>query len=252
MPALTQARYTRVCVKGRGGELGCCCYISPKGSLSHCNALTPPWCGGPLKQLQILHHSFTFLFSTCVPPPPAHPSHHHFHPPPYTPLPPPPPCPCAASQHLALLCLGEVGRRTDLSGVSAVDGAINTALSSDSEDIKTAASLALGGVACGNLAKYLPTLLNSIQVRQAGCYQSRQVCCQRQLGQSEGLQGVATLSSLRLLRLDRASLTAPLSSRVFYSHSFPVFTTARCCYLPGSPQAMLLPFLLLPVWCHIG
>lgn len=68
-----------------------------------------------------------------------------------------------ASQHLALLCLGEVGRRTDLSGVSAVDGAINTALSSDSEDIKTAASLALGGVACGNLAKYLPTLLNSIQ-----------------------------------------------------------------------------------------
>lgn len=72
--------------------------------------------------------------------------------------------PPAASQHLALLCLGEVGRRTDLSGVSGVDGAINAALSSDSEDVKAAASLALGGVACGNLGLYLPTLLNSIKV----------------------------------------------------------------------------------------
>lgn len=69
-----------------------------------------------------------------------------------------------ASQHLALLCLGEVGRRSDLSGVVGVDAAINTALSSDSEDVKSAASLALGGVACGNLGKYLPTLLKSIQV----------------------------------------------------------------------------------------
>jgi hypothetical protein len=69
-----------------------------------------------------------------------------------------------ASQHLALLCLGEIGRRSDLSGVSGVDAAINTALSSDSEDVKSAASLALGGVACGNLGKYLPALLQSIQV----------------------------------------------------------------------------------------
>ncbi len=72
-------------------------------------------------------------------------------------------CP-AASQHLALLCLGEIGRRTDLSGVAGVDAAINTALSSESEDVKAAASLALGGVACGNLGLYLPTLLKSIQV----------------------------------------------------------------------------------------
>lgn len=68
------------------------------------------------------------------------------------------------AQHLALLCLGEVGRRSDLSGVSGVDASINKALASDSEDVKSAASMALGGVACGNLGKYLPTLLKSIQV----------------------------------------------------------------------------------------
>lgn len=50
----------------------------------------------------------------------------------------------AASQRLALLCLGEIGRRTDLSSSSNVDAAINSSLSSDSEDIKAAASLALG------------------------------------------------------------------------------------------------------------
>eukprot|EP00878_Enallax_costatus_P002222 GHUV01002394.1.p1 GENE.GHUV01002394.1~~GHUV01002394.1.p1 ORF type:complete len:958 (+),score=265.35 GHUV01002394.1:286-3159(+) len=49
-----------------------------------------------------------------------------------------------ASQRLALLCLGEIGRRTDLSTSSNVDSAINSSLSSDSEDIKAAASLALG------------------------------------------------------------------------------------------------------------
>ncbi|KAF8067210.1 CAND1 [Scenedesmus sp. PABB004] len=67
-----------------------------------------------------------------------------------------------ASQRLALLCLGEVGRRSDLSKHAAVEGAVQGALSSDSEDTKAAASLALGGVACGNLAAYLPGLLSSI------------------------------------------------------------------------------------------
>jgi cullin-associated NEDD8-dissociated protein 1 len=62
--------------------------------------------------------------------------------------------------------MGEIGRCTDLSDTPTVEAAINAALSSDSEDIKAAASLALGGVACGNLGKYLPALLSSIE--QAG------------------------------------------------------------------------------------
>lgn len=100
-----------------------------------------------------------------MPPPPSHTSPTHLHPP----QPRPPPSHPAGSQHLALLCVGEVGRRADLSTVSGVDAAINAALLSESEDVKSAASLALGGVACGNLGKYLPTLLKSIQVRLCVC-----------------------------------------------------------------------------------
>lgn len=110
--------------------------------------------------------------TTCVEPPAQHRFNSHLS---LTPLPSPPPpvgppaplCVChphTVAQHLALLCLGEIGRRSDLSGVSGVDAAINRALASDSEDVKSAASMALGGVACGNLGKYLPTLLQSIQV----------------------------------------------------------------------------------------
>jgi hypothetical protein len=57
----------------------------------------------------------------------------------------------------ALLCLGELGRRCDLSSLGATgpaaEAAIAAALASDSEDAKAAASLALGGVTCGNLSK---------------------------------------------------------------------------------------------------
>uniref|UniRef100_A0A383VAE3 TATA-binding protein interacting (TIP20) domain-containing protein n=1 Tax=Tetradesmus obliquus TaxID=3088 RepID=A0A383VAE3_TETOB len=68
-----------------------------------------------------------------------------------------------ASQRLALLCLGEIGRRTDLSSAPNVESAVNASLSSENEDIRAAASLALGGVACGNLGRFLPALLQSIE-----------------------------------------------------------------------------------------
>jgi hypothetical protein len=69
----------------------------------------------------------------------------------------------AASQRLALLCLGEIGRRTDLSSAPNVESAVNSSLNSENEDIRAAASLALGGVACGNLGRFLPALLQSIE-----------------------------------------------------------------------------------------
>jgi hypothetical protein len=64
---------------------------------------------------------------------------------------------------LALLCLGEIGRRTDLSSATSVESAVNASLNSENEDIRAAASLALGGVACGNLGRFLPALLQSIE-----------------------------------------------------------------------------------------
>eukprot|EP00798_Chlamydomonas_sp_ICE-L_P008748 gene8748-33609_t len=71
-----------------------------------------------------------------------------------------------SAQRLSLLCLGEIGRRTDLSGKTQVEAAVSSALMSDSEEAKTAASLALGGITCGNLAALMPGLLQ--RVAEAG------------------------------------------------------------------------------------
>eukprot|EP00878_Enallax_costatus_P020279 GHUV01021430.1.p1 GENE.GHUV01021430.1~~GHUV01021430.1.p1 ORF type:complete len:419 (+),score=184.03 GHUV01021430.1:842-2098(+) len=104
-----------------------------------------------------------------------------------------------ASQRLALLCLGEIGRRTDLSTSSNVDSAINSSLSSDSEDIKAAASLALGGVACGNLGKYLPALLSSIEGSQGNSKQQYLLL--------QALNEVVTTVAARLAKDKAASFT---------------------------------------------
>ncbi|KAM4612972.1 cullin-associated NEDD8-dissociated protein 2 [Polymixia lowei] len=63
---------------------------------------------------------------------------------------------------LALLCLGEVGRRGSLGGSKEVQGVILEAFSSTSEEVKTAASCALGSMAVGSLTDYLPFLLKEI------------------------------------------------------------------------------------------
>lgn len=68
-----------------------------------------------------------------------------------------------AAQRLALLAVGEVGRTADLSAFPPLKDALTSALSSSSEEIKGAASLALGAVCIGNLAAYLPFLLQAIR-----------------------------------------------------------------------------------------
>ncbi|CAG5977970.1 unnamed protein product [Menidia menidia] len=67
---------------------------------------------------------------------------------------------------LALLCLGEVGRSgSSLGGGKEVQGVILEAFSSTSEEVKTAASCALGSMAVGNLSEYLPVLLKEISAQ---------------------------------------------------------------------------------------
>ncbi|XP_073324828.1 cullin-associated NEDD8-dissociated protein 2 [Pagrus major] len=63
---------------------------------------------------------------------------------------------------LALLCLGEVGRTGSLGGSKEVQGVILEAISSTNEEVKTAASCALGSMAVGSLNDYLPFLLKEI------------------------------------------------------------------------------------------
>lgn len=64
---------------------------------------------------------------------------------------------------LSLLSLGEIGRRVDLSSHTSIQTVILTAFESASEELKQAASFALGNLSVGNLQKYLPFVLGEIK-----------------------------------------------------------------------------------------
>eukprot|EP00249_Psilotum_nudum_P024642 c29247_g2_i2 orf=410-4126(+) len=68
----------------------------------------------------------------------------------------------AVTTLLALLCLGEIGRRKDLSFHANIESLIIELFQSPSEEIKSAASYSLGNIAVGNLSKYLPFILSHI------------------------------------------------------------------------------------------
>lgn len=76
----------------------------------------------------------------------------------------------SAKQHLALLCLGEIGRRKDLSSHSHIENIVIESFQSPFEEIKSAASYALGNIAVGNLSKYLPFILDQIDHQQKKQY----------------------------------------------------------------------------------
>jgi len=61
-----------------------------------------------------------------------------------------------------LYCVGEIGTRIDLTSFG-VKANILSSLDHSSEDVKSAASVAFGCVACGNLAKFLPEILEEVQ-----------------------------------------------------------------------------------------
>ncbi|KPP62663.1 cullin-associated NEDD8-dissociated protein 1-like [Scleropages formosus] len=63
---------------------------------------------------------------------------------------------------LALLSLGEVGHHVDLSGQPELKSVILDAFSSASEEVKSAASYALGSISVGSLPEYLPFVLQEI------------------------------------------------------------------------------------------
>ncbi|KAL9325468.1 hypothetical protein ACSQ67_006113 [Phaseolus vulgaris] len=76
----------------------------------------------------------------------------------------------SAKQHLALLCLGEIGRRKDLSTHEHIENIVIESFQSPFEEIKSAASYALGNIAVGNLPKYLPFILDQIDNQQKKQY----------------------------------------------------------------------------------
>lgn len=76
----------------------------------------------------------------------------------------------SAKQHLALLSLGEIGRRKDLSMHANIENVVIESFQSPFEEIKSAASYALGNIAVGNLSKYLPFILDQIDHQQKKQY----------------------------------------------------------------------------------
>ncbi|XP_030633653.1 cullin-associated NEDD8-dissociated protein 2 [Chanos chanos] len=63
---------------------------------------------------------------------------------------------------LSFLCLGEVGRSMNLGGQKELKTVIMEAFSSPNEEVKSAASCALGNICVGNLEDYLPFMLKEI------------------------------------------------------------------------------------------
>ncbi|XP_055377296.1 cullin-associated NEDD8-dissociated protein 1 [Condylostylus longicornis] len=64
-----------------------------------------------------------------------------------------------------LLTIGEIGRYCDLSSIDLLPQTIIECFGASSEDVKSAASHALGAVAVGNLQTYLPLILYEIEVQ---------------------------------------------------------------------------------------
>nr|CAG4651567.1 EOG090X00HY [Triops cancriformis] len=65
----------------------------------------------------------------------------------------------------ALLAIGEIGKHVDLRGVTGVCEVILNSFTSSNEEIKSAASHALGSVALGNLPAFLPFILQQIEAQ---------------------------------------------------------------------------------------
>lgn len=70
---------------------------------------------------------------------------------------------------LALSCLGEIGRTMDLRSFDALLPGVKRHLEGP-EEVKAVASTALGRICAGNLAVFLPKLLDDIKSSDANCY----------------------------------------------------------------------------------
>ncbi|XP_013176313.1 PREDICTED: cullin-associated NEDD8-dissociated protein 1 [Papilio xuthus] len=65
----------------------------------------------------------------------------------------------------ALLALAEIGRRLDLSSIPNLKEVLLNSFTPSSEEVKSAASYALGSVAVGNLPEFLPFILGEIEAQ---------------------------------------------------------------------------------------
>eukprot|EP01113_Clastostelium_recurvatum_P046299 TRINITY_DN809_c0_g1_i2.p1 TRINITY_DN809_c0_g1~~TRINITY_DN809_c0_g1_i2.p1 ORF type:complete len:1240 (+),score=410.29 TRINITY_DN809_c0_g1_i2:61-3780(+) len=94
---------------------------------------------------------------------------------------------------LYLLGLGEIGRRVDLSNVDQLRVAVLSAMDLPSEELKQAASFALGNIAVGSMESYLPFVLSEINARPKQQYLLLHSLREIIVRQSTSPQGVQVL-----------------------------------------------------------
>lgn len=73
-------------------------------------------------------------------------------------------------KHVALLCLGEIGREMDLTYEPKVQQVMLDSFESGGEETKSAAAHALGYICVGNMSSYLPVVISSLAKDQSTQY----------------------------------------------------------------------------------
>jgi len=95
----------------------------------------------------------------------------------------------------SLLAIGETGRGADLSCLPELKVAVLAAFNHASEEVKSAASYALGNIALGRLGEYLPFILHEIETQPRRQYLLLHSLKEVISAQSVSSSGVETLSS---------------------------------------------------------
>ena len=95
----------------------------------------------------------------------------------------------------SLLAIGEIGRGANLSKLQELKPAVLNKLNHSSEEVKSAASYALGNIALGNLAEYLPFVLHEIETQPKRQYLLLHSLKEVISAQSMSQGGVKVLSS---------------------------------------------------------
>jgi len=95
----------------------------------------------------------------------------------------------------SLLAIGETGRGADLSQLSDLKQTILAAFNHPSEEVKSAASYALGNIALGNLGEYLPFILHEIETQPRRQYLLLHSLKEVISAQSVSTSGVQSLSA---------------------------------------------------------
>lgn len=134
-------------------------------------------------------------------------------------------------KHLALLCIGNLGQRMDLAHSGALealslDDKVMECFESPTSDTQTAAAFALGNLSVGNMAKYLPLLLQNMTNGGASTPKGKGKAKGKGKGKTATVTGVSDYLLLVSLReiIQAHAVKAELSFESHFASVLPVIT----------------------------